>query len=89
MNTKIKSSNEENKRKRIFSAKRRIRKTQFNRNCLKCIHSCKQSFKVIIIACPCYKDKENNLNSATIIKKQKTTGGYYERQTHGARFNFN
>lgn len=31
---------------------------RFNRKCRKCIHSCKQSFRMIILICPKYRRKE-------------------------------
>ena len=31
---------------------------RFNRICRKCIHSCKQSFRMIIIACPRFRRKK-------------------------------
>lgn len=33
-------------------------KTAYNKHCLRCINSCKQSFRVELISCPRYKRYE-------------------------------
>lgn len=43
---------------------------QYNKVCLGCAHDCKQSFRVILIACPYYLSKRSKTVGIRVQKRQ-------------------
>ena len=35
---------------------------KYNEQCRRCVHGCKQSFRVIIVSCPVYKSKRSRVD---------------------------
>ena len=35
---------------------------KYNEQCRRCVHSCKQSFRVTIVSCPVYKSKRSRVD---------------------------
>ena len=35
---------------------------KYNDVCRRCVHACKQSFRVIIVSCPAYKSKRSRVD---------------------------
>jgi len=35
---------------------------KYNEQCRRCVHDCKQSFRVIIVSCPVYKSKRSRVD---------------------------
>lgn len=49
-----KVNSEKFKKKNDFFINSKTNKIQYNKKCLKCICSCKQSFNVSVVVCPFY-----------------------------------
>ena len=41
---------------------------KYNRFCVRCIHDCKQSFRVNLIACPCFSRKSAQSGQSEVEK---------------------